>query len=325
VGSDADILVALSQDNGATWTEPAALNSNAASDTAADLAPYVTTDRQGRWVAIWSSLEASASAHTNILSAQSTDDGVTWTVPVTINPDSSGDRDFANHVTADGSGHWVVLLQSDDSVGDTVDFDLVASRGSEPLPTPTPTVSLPPAMTATPTRSSTPTVSPPTTPTATPTALPTRTPAAPPVLGKAVRACLTALAVQARTFAVTEHKLIQKCLDQLLTDTAAGKGTVRAIAACLKTLDRTRLDSALARAQASATGKIAKKCTGVLPNEIANPCDAEAPTLAATATCVLAMYAASVEEQIAASYADACTLIATVGIEDQLPRLCSQP
>ena len=34
IGEDADILVARSTDGGATWTDPVALNTNAASDVA---------------------------------------------------------------------------------------------------------------------------------------------------------------------------------------------------------------------------------------------------------------------------------------------------
>ncbi len=53
IGTDFDILTARSTDNGASWTTPAALNSNAAADSASDREPQVTTDGSGNWVAVW--------------------------------------------------------------------------------------------------------------------------------------------------------------------------------------------------------------------------------------------------------------------------------
>ena len=53
IDTDYDILVARSTDAGATWTAPAALNSNAASDLLGDYDPQVATDGAGSWVAVW--------------------------------------------------------------------------------------------------------------------------------------------------------------------------------------------------------------------------------------------------------------------------------
>ena len=55
IGTDYDILVARSADNGVTWTDPAALNTNAATDSGWDLDPQVTTDEASQWVAVWHS------------------------------------------------------------------------------------------------------------------------------------------------------------------------------------------------------------------------------------------------------------------------------
>jgi Neuraminidase (sialidase) len=44
-GTDADIFIARSTDNGATWTTPTSLNTNAATDSAEDVHPRLTTDR----------------------------------------------------------------------------------------------------------------------------------------------------------------------------------------------------------------------------------------------------------------------------------------
>ncbi len=47
IGSDQDILLARSTDNGATWTDPAPLNNNAGSDSGDDRYPLVLTDGGG--------------------------------------------------------------------------------------------------------------------------------------------------------------------------------------------------------------------------------------------------------------------------------------
>ena len=57
IGTDNDILVARSTDNGATWSAPVALNTNATTDAGADNFPQVTTDGAGKWVAVWTSDE----------------------------------------------------------------------------------------------------------------------------------------------------------------------------------------------------------------------------------------------------------------------------
>ena len=58
IGSDGDIFVAASTDNGATWTAPAALNTNAATDSRWDAHPHVTTDSAGNWLTVWYSWDS---------------------------------------------------------------------------------------------------------------------------------------------------------------------------------------------------------------------------------------------------------------------------
>lgn len=57
LGADADLFVALSEDDGANWTPPMTLNRTARSDYGEDLAIAVTSDRRGAWVAAWQSNE----------------------------------------------------------------------------------------------------------------------------------------------------------------------------------------------------------------------------------------------------------------------------
>jgi len=117
IGTDADILVARSSDDGATWTAPAPLNSNAASDTGQDQAPQLTTDAQGAWIATWhsrDSLGGTIGTDADILVARSMDDGVTWTAPAPLNTNAADDSEDDNspQVTTDESGAWVAVWQS---------------------------------------------------------------------------------------------------------------------------------------------------------------------------------------------------------------------
>ena len=94
IGTDFDILVARSTDNGATWSAPAALNTNATTDTGSDSVPQVTTDGAGNWVAPWHSVEnlgGVIGTDLDILVARSTDNGATWTAPAALNTNAATD------------------------------------------------------------------------------------------------------------------------------------------------------------------------------------------------------------------------------------------
>ncbi|HEY2772482.1 MAG TPA: sialidase family protein [Candidatus Binatia bacterium] len=56
-GADADLLVEMSRDAGATWTPAVPLNTNADTDRGEDIAPSIATDRSGLWITAWSSTE----------------------------------------------------------------------------------------------------------------------------------------------------------------------------------------------------------------------------------------------------------------------------
>ena len=135
IGTDADILVARSINNGATWTAPAALNTNAATDTGIDLVSDVTTDGAGNWVAVWYSNENLGGAigtDYDVLVARSTDNGATWTAPVALNTNAytDADLDFRPQLTTDGGGNWLAVWESVNSLGGTVgyDYDIFVSR-----------------------------------------------------------------------------------------------------------------------------------------------------------------------------------------------------
>jgi hypothetical protein len=137
VGTDDDIFFSRSSDAGATWTAPAALNSNAATDSEYDGRPQVTTDGAGNWVASWESydsLEGTIGTDGDILVARSTDGGATWTAPAALNTNAATDsrHDFVVQVTTDGAGNWVAVWDSQDSLGDTIglEHDILVSRST---------------------------------------------------------------------------------------------------------------------------------------------------------------------------------------------------
>ncbi len=137
IGTDYDILVARSTDNGATWTAPAALNTNAATDSEADIEPDITSDGAGHWVAVWGSWEdlGDIGTDSDILVARSTDNGTTWTDPAALNTNASSDSgiDSLAEVTTDRAGKWVTVWNSFDDLGGTIgtDRDILVSRSTD--------------------------------------------------------------------------------------------------------------------------------------------------------------------------------------------------
>jgi len=122
-GWDGDILFARSADNGATWTSPLPLNSNATTDGAAsDTFPRLATDGLGRWVAVWM-VEASIGAAPDILFARSIDNGISWSTPAFINPNgTTAAEDYTPTIATDRLGHWVVAWDAVPAGGSVEDI-----------------------------------------------------------------------------------------------------------------------------------------------------------------------------------------------------------
>ena len=105
IGTDWDILVSRSTDAGASWTDPAPLNTNATEDSGEDRQPQLTTDGAGNWVAVWQSdngLGGTIGTDDDIFFSRSTDAGATWSAPAPLNSNAgedSGDDSFppGNH------------------------------------------------------------------------------------------------------------------------------------------------------------------------------------------------------------------------------------
>ncbi len=137
-GTDYDILFARSTNNGAAWTAPAPLNTNAATDTGGDFRARAATDAQGVWLAVWDSTDnliGTIGVDSDILVAISTDDGATWSAPAPLNSNAGTDSgaDEAPDVATDGQGNWLVAWASDDSLGGTIetDIDILVARTTD--------------------------------------------------------------------------------------------------------------------------------------------------------------------------------------------------
>lgn len=128
IESDYDILYSVSTNNGTFWTAPAALDSNAATDGFQDEAPQITTDGSGTWISVWSSsnwLGGTIGIDVDILYSVSTNNGSSWSAPSALNSNAfsdSGDDDVPQ-LTTDGSGNWIAVWNSNDSLSGTISTD----------------------------------------------------------------------------------------------------------------------------------------------------------------------------------------------------------
>lgn len=138
IGTDLDILVARSTDNGATWTEPRALDSDAASDGRRDELAQIATDGKGQWVAVWQSsdpLGGKTGADADIFVARSKDGGETWSPPEPLNRNAATDAgdDVVPHLSTDRRGSWVAVWASKDSLAGTIgtEGDVLFARSTD--------------------------------------------------------------------------------------------------------------------------------------------------------------------------------------------------
>lgn len=140
-GDRRDIFASLSTNNGATWSDPVAVNSDeGAVNEVLDVNVELATDGNGNWIAVWERFNGSTDPtglDSDIFVARSSDLGATWTPLEPLNAhaltDGPGDFDVIPHISTDGAGNWVVAWTSDYSLGGTIgdDFDILFSRSTD--------------------------------------------------------------------------------------------------------------------------------------------------------------------------------------------------
>ncbi len=137
-GTDADILVSTSADNGMTWSEAGLLNSTAISDGGAtDEKPWLATDGNGTWLVAWASDSGLAKGGNDkdILYARSTVNGASWSSAALLN--NTGAFDSANddepYVVCGAGASWMITWQTTYNLDGITgaDLDCAFSRSSD--------------------------------------------------------------------------------------------------------------------------------------------------------------------------------------------------
>ncbi len=139
-----------------------------------------------------------------------------------------------------------------------------------------------------------------------------------PALSPAARRCQAALAVVSGRFGATVYRELAKCFDAIVASVAPGAAETT----CRQRLDPMVASSTVARARVRVEGRIAAKCAGVVPGDIGSPCDANSGTIVGTVACVLDEQSRSAQRASGATYRDACSMLAVVGLGAAFPAVC---
>jgi Neuraminidase (sialidase) len=135
-GGDLDVYFSRSTDNGAAWSPPALLDPDGDDDIGDDEIPYLATDRNGNWVAVWDSNNniGGSGFELDIVVSRSSDGGLTWSAPALLNSNGTtdGGDDFRAQVESDGDGVWIACWSSNSVIGGgTGDFDIHYARSTD--------------------------------------------------------------------------------------------------------------------------------------------------------------------------------------------------
>jgi Neuraminidase (sialidase) len=123
-GTDFDIYFAYSDNQGASWSSPAPLNTNAGSDSEDDILPVITAIRPGQWVALWESnnrIEEGPGISWKLQYATSSDGGRTWSAPAVLIRDRTSsftDSHYEQRLFSDRSGRAIAVWSSNADFGD---------------------------------------------------------------------------------------------------------------------------------------------------------------------------------------------------------------
>ncbi len=127
-GIDDDLFAARSANNGATWTAPTPVNTDARTDLESDVSPNLTTDRAGNWAVLWTRFRTAnigAPGGVQVQRACSDDEGRTWGPPARVSGAAARERsaELGPALAADGAGHWVAAWNSNDTLSKHIGSD----------------------------------------------------------------------------------------------------------------------------------------------------------------------------------------------------------
>ena len=121
-------------------TAPAALNRSADRDSREDSSPSIVSDGHGNWLTVWHSWDSfgqHVDVDADIFQSYSSDGGLGWSEPSTVNPGASEDDgdDVLPHVATDGCGRWVAVWQAFEVAGGEIggfntEWDVLTSAGT---------------------------------------------------------------------------------------------------------------------------------------------------------------------------------------------------
>ena len=133
--TDEDIAYSYSEDQGASWSTPAYVNSWATTDSSTDYFPIIAMNSSGLAVTVWSGRNGSADL--NIYAAASNDFGKTWGSSTLINQyaatDGTSDQDYPNHIEVTEDNIAVISWEGDNPLNgddDDVYFSVSTDLGS---------------------------------------------------------------------------------------------------------------------------------------------------------------------------------------------------
>ncbi len=126
-GGDQDIFVARTTNNGASWSDPQPVNSNAGQDGADESSPLIGGNGDGTWMIIWSAQYPDFGSGTDydVFYSVSVNDGLTWsdiralnTTAVWDNDHVTANNDYAGSIAGNSSGTWIGVWESNEELQD---------------------------------------------------------------------------------------------------------------------------------------------------------------------------------------------------------------
>lgn len=127
-GTEGDLYIAQSTDNGASWSMPQIFMPYMNTDDADDYSPVLVNNQAGGWMVVWISSETLGDTigSDNDLFFSTSSDGYNWSAPAVVNNDAATDGDMNDKTPDlgyDDSGRWLVVWY--EGIYDVVEDDIV--------------------------------------------------------------------------------------------------------------------------------------------------------------------------------------------------------